>query len=164
MSDRRHEGHRAAAAGDVSVRRCGGLASGVPMSTTAALSPTEARGLRRRRAVAQAALAALFGGSVVAFLKVSAEQMPWSWLAVALPAGAACLVLHVRGLQYPRCRNSVFGPRDVDENTHHPSDPGFGPGLPACCKSCGVRLTPAAEAGGESVGAPHTGRRIGSSG
>jgi hypothetical protein len=103
--------------------------------------------LRRRRAVAQWALVLFFVGSVAAFWLLPPEVQP-AWLVGAIPMAALCLILHIGGVRCPRCRHSVFGRRDVDENTHHPGDPGFGPGLPGHCRTCRVLLTPSEPANG----------------
>jgi hypothetical protein len=117
------------------------------VSDGGSLSPAEARALRRRRRVAQRALAVFFAGAVVAMVALGYEGR-FIWLAGCIPAVVVCLVLHVRGATCPRCHRPVFGRRDVDENTYHPNDPGLGPPLPERCKSCGVRLTPEGPAGG----------------
>jgi hypothetical protein len=123
------------------------------MSDAGSLSPAEARGLWCRRAVAQGALAVFFVGSVAAFWTVPYEDQA-AWLVGAVPAAVLCLILHGRGVRCPRCRNSVFGRRDVDENTYHPGDPGFGPALPDRCRTCQVRLTPPGPAAGEAESNP----------
>src|SRR5262245_10430088 len=99
------------------------------MPDTDRLSPQEARGLRRRRAVAQWALGVFCVAAVAAMFALGYEGR-FVWAAGCIPGAVVCLVLHVRGTRCPRCRGPVFGRRDVDENTYHPNDPGFGPALP----------------------------------
>src|SRR5262245_54676390 len=110
------------------------------MLDTDSLSPAEARALRRRRAVAQGALALFFAAALASMLALGYEGR-FAWAAACIPGALVCLILHGWGVRCPRCRRSVFGRRDVDENTHHPGDPGLGPGLPPRCRTCGVRLT-----------------------
>jgi hypothetical protein len=76
------------------------------MLETDSLSPVEARGLRRRRAVAQWTLGifyvAAFGSMIALGYEGSLE-----WFVACMPVAFACLLLHVWGMRCPRCRNSA---------------------------------------------------------
>lgn len=108
------------------------------MSDAGSISPTEAKDLRRRRAVAQGGVVIFFVAAIAAMLELGYD-LRFEWIGGCIPGAALCLALHVRGVRCPRCRNSVFGP-NVDDNTHPGNEPGIGPRLPEKCLSCGVRL------------------------
>src|SRR5687767_15627727 len=126
------------------------------MADAGSLCPTEARDLRRRRAISQWALGTFFVAAAASMIAVGYEWR-FAWMAGCLPGAAVCLILHGWGMRCPRCRHSVFG-RNIDETTYHPSDPVIGPGLPNRCRTCGVRLTPA-ESVGREVGGTGSGGR-----
>ena len=102
------------------------------------LAPDEVRGLRRWRAMYHVAHHTFLVGVVVLMFVLSLG----AWLAVGLPVAAGLLVLHARCCRCPRCRGSVFGRRDVDDNTHWDGDPAvLWAALPLRCRGCGVGLS-----------------------
>jgi len=113
------------------------------MAETESLTPVEARGLRRRRAVHQGAMVCYVAVVCVAMFAL-APVWEHAWILVAIPGAAGCMFLHVRGVRCPRCRRSVYGPRPDDDSTYYAGDPAvFAPPLPPRCRACGVGLIPA---------------------
>jgi hypothetical protein len=115
---------------------------GERMDNPDSITAHEARKLRRWFWTYQVGVVALFPILLLQIILFGEDYTLIHFLFTMIPLGIILELIRNRVVHCIRCRENIYGPRNVDYDTSWPGELPLGTKLPEQCHYCGVNLRP----------------------